>query len=308
MTVPSVPPSTGVASYDLARFSAPANASYNIETFRGGFSVLEQPRMEHVQSVRAPSQETDLIIYSLDTVQRLEKRPAPELPADYFEPRSLVSIPAGLSTDWRIANGMPRCLHVHVPHNLREEWRDDFGCVTVMPFINRTTAELDNLFANIDRELHGDNAFRKLRLQGLVLTAVSTVYRLGEAAQPRHLSSAMTPTRLRRVRSYVEENLGEEVCLETMAASIGLSPSHLSRAFKAETGLSPYAYVLKMRTERAKQMMRSGKTGLAEIALACGFASQSHFTDAFRRATGTPPARWRRDCDDQASPSKGAAA
>jgi AraC family transcriptional regulator len=105
----------------------------------------------------------------------------------------------------------------------------------------------------------------------------------------------MTPARLRRVRAYVEENLGREVCLQDMAACIGLSPSHFARAFRAETGISPYAFVVQARVERVKDQLLRGRRSLAEIAIDCGFATQSHMTETFRRATGLPPARWLRE-------------
>ncbi len=57
--------------------------------------------------------------------------------------------------------------------------------------------------------------------------------------------------------------------------------------FKASFGIAPHRYVVERRIARAKHRLAEGRDGLADIALACGFASQSHFTRSFRQATGT---------------------
>jgi AraC-like DNA-binding protein len=79
-----------------------------------------------------------------------------------------------------------------------------------------------------------------------------------------------------------------------MADLVVLSKSHFSRAFKHSLGSSPMAYVTLRRVERAKSMMASTGERLTDIALACGFADQSHLTRCFRRVVGASPARWRR--------------
>jgi len=79
-----------------------------------------------------------------------------------------------------------------------------------------------------------------------------------------------------------------------MAEVVALSKSHFSRAFKCSLGSSPMAYVGARRVERAKVMMTSSRERLTDIALACGFADQSHLNRYFRRVVGTSPGLWRR--------------
>jgi AraC family transcriptional regulator len=98
----------------------------------------------------------------------------------------------------------------------------------------------------------------------------------------------------RRALAYIEENLGSKIGILKLAALVSLSDSHFSRSFKRTMGLSPMAYVVKRRVERAKVMMIATAEQLTEIALACGFADQSHFTRAFRRMVGMSPSLWRR--------------
>jgi AraC family transcriptional regulator len=97
-----------------------------------------------------------------------------------------------------------------------------------------------------------------------------------------------------RALDYIEANLGSKMAIEEMANVVALSKSHFSRAFKRRLGSSPMAYVAVRRVERAKLMMTSTRHGLTEIALACGFADQSHLNRYFRRVVGMSPGLWRR--------------
>ena len=98
----------------------------------------------------------------------------------------------------------------------------------------------------------------------------------------------------KRALAYIEEHLGSKIEVGRIAEHVSLSKSHFSRAFKLSMGSSPMVYVSMRRVERAKLMMTSTGQQLTEIALACGFADQSHFNRCFRRLTGTSPGKWRR--------------
>ena len=98
----------------------------------------------------------------------------------------------------------------------------------------------------------------------------------------------------KRALAYIEANLGAKICAGDLADLVAISKSHFSRAFKRSLGVTPMAYVARRRVERAKAMMRSTQEQLSEIALACGFADQSHMTRSFQRCVGTSPGLWRR--------------
>lgn len=102
----------------------------------------------------------------------------------------------------------------------------------------------------------------------------------------------LAPWQLRRAEELLAGDLENSVSLAELAQACDLSVSHFSRAFRATTGKSPFAWLTAVRLDAAKQMLRSGAVPIAEIALRCGFANQSHFTRIFTRHIGAPPKRW----------------
>jgi AraC-like DNA-binding protein len=94
-----------------------------------------------------------------------------------------------------------------------------------------------------------------------------------------------------RVKDYIEGNYGEDIRLSDLARIAGLSPFYLIRAFRAETGLPPHAYLASVRVREAQRLLRSGM-GLADVAYETGFSSQSHFTTIFKDLIGVTPGRY----------------
>ena len=88
------------------------------------------------------------------------------------------------------------------------------------------------------------------------------------------------------------------------ASVCGLSARHFARAFRQSTGLSPHRWLMQLRIERARELLAARDFSLTEIALACGFADQSHFRRVFTATTGMSPAclephQRRVGCSDQ---------
>jgi AraC family transcriptional regulator len=93
---------------------------------------------------------------------------------------------------------------------------------------------------------------------------------------------------------YINANLASKLTLAEIAKVVCLCKSHCSRAFKVSHGVSPWAYIIMARVERAKRMIRATREPLSQIASACGFADQAHLCNAFRRRVGVSPGVWRR--------------
>lgn len=101
--------------------------------------------------------------------------------------------------------------------------------------------------------------------------------------------------RLRKVEEYVDSRLGETIDLNELAAVAGVGRRHFGRSFRQQTGETPHRWIMLRRTLRAKEMIDRSDIPLCEIALMCGFASQSHLTIAFKKLLGTTPNRRRQN-------------
>jgi AraC family transcriptional regulator len=107
------------------------------------------------------------------------------------------------------------------------------------------------------------------------------------------MMNELPPDVLRQTLNYIQEHLSEEITLEAIANHVGISQYYFSHLFKQSMGVSPYQYVLRQRIERAKQLLKQSDLSIAEIALECGFANQTHLTKHFRNLAGTSPKAYR---------------
>jgi AraC family transcriptional regulator len=93
---------------------------------------------------------------------------------------------------------------------------------------------------------------------------------------------------------HIESRLDTALETRHLASLVGVSKSHLCRAFKKTLGDSPHRYVLRRRVERAKRLMLTSDASLAQIAGECGLADQAHLNKLFRKFVGQSPGAWRR--------------
>jgi AraC family transcriptional regulator len=111
------------------------------------------------------------------------------------------------------------------------------------------------------------------------------------AAVPARPRGALGEDKLRRLRDYVVAHLDEPIGVEALADIAGRSPFHFTRVFTRSVGVTPHRYVVHLRLQRAIELVREGRSGLAEIAARTGFADQSHLSRWVRRVHGVPLSR-----------------
>lgn len=95
-----------------------------------------------------------------------------------------------------------------------------------------------------------------------------------------------------RVERYAAQ---EGADVPNLADALAMPIRTFRRRFQTAYGVSPHRWLASRRIDRARALLHAGDLSISEAALELGFASQAHFTDAFRRATGTTPARFRRE-------------
>ena len=105
------------------------------------------------------------------------------------------------------------------------------------------------------------------------------------SALPRHLLRRI----IERMRCF-----SCDLSLQTLANESGYSRVHFVRMFRAATGYSPHNYVLNLKLERARELLRNPSISLIDIALDCGFSSHSHMSRIFLKFVGVTPSAYRR--------------
>jgi AraC-like DNA-binding protein len=98
---------------------------------------------------------------------------------------------------------------------------------------------------------------------------------------------------LLRAKDLVDARHAERLEVDDMARVAGLSRAHFSRQFKNAFGVSPHAYLLTRRLERAATLLRVTDRSVVEICLDVGLQSVGSFTTSFKRMFGKTPTEYR---------------
>lgn len=106
-------------------------------------------------------------------------------------------------------------------------------------------------------------------------------------------STTISESMLNTIKEYVTSNLEEDISIDTLSFKMGLSKFYFLREFKKATGITPYQYILKLKLEKAEELLRKTGKSLIEISLELGFSDQSHFTRTFSNKYGVSPKRYK---------------
>ena len=112
----------------------------------------------------------------------------------------------------------------------------------------------------------------------------------------QHVVSEGAPqtARVQIATDFMKANLHRRIPLTELAEVANLSPSHLSRLFKAQTRLSPGEYLRRLRMETARQLVAAGLLSIKEIMAMVGYKSKSHFVRDFRASFRLAPSEYRK--------------
>lgn len=157
--------------------------------------------------------------------------------------------------------------------------------------------QIEQLAMMLRTELHqGGDGFGQLYIESLANAMV--VHLLRDYSETKTRVSVhkggLDDRKLVQVSEYINAYLDRDIKLADLASVAGVSQFHFSRLFKQSVGITPHKYLLKERVERAKHLLKNSKLAIAEIALQCGFNSQSHLGKSFREFTGVTPSSYRR--------------
>lgn len=163
------------------------------------------------------------------------------------------------------------------------------------PDVSGARDELVRLLLDpLRRELLNERPPSAMFVLGLTQAlAVHLVRRYRGPGGQRPRRNALQAYKLRRVIERMTAGLAEDFLLADLAKIAELSEFHFSRLFKHATGLSPSRYFIRLRMERARQLLRETDRSIIDIGMEVGYSSPSHFSQVFRREVGVTPSVYR---------------
>lgn len=91
---------------------------------------------------------------------------------------------------------------------------------------------------------------------------------------------------------YMHQNFEHKLTIGDLSKMSNMSESTFVRLFKSETGYSPMDYLISIRIEKAKKLLRESITSITEVSFLCGFGSTSHFSSCFTKHMGISPSKY----------------
>ncbi|MBQ4524039.1 MAG: helix-turn-helix transcriptional regulator [Lachnospiraceae bacterium] len=113
---------------------------------------------------------------------------------------------------------------------------------------------------------------------------------LGETYDMRSVSNDYATA---RAQQYIEVHYAEKITVNYLAELGNLSVSSFNRVFKKETKMTPMDYLMEIRLQQAKKLLRRKEVSVTEVAIRCGFSSSAHFSASFRKWYGLTPTEYR---------------
>lgn len=150
--------------------------------------------------------------------------------------------------------------------------------------------EMDGVFRELEREWTPGSA-RSERETGIRLVRLIAALAEREATP----SGRGIEELVRRVAERLEADYASPLRVDELAAGSGVSASYLRKRFVERYGLSPKAYLQRLRMEHAVRRLMHTNASVKEIARECGFADELHFSKAFKKYCGSSPATYRKE-------------
>jgi AraC-like DNA-binding protein len=173
-------------------------------------------------------------------------------------------------------------------------WR---GLDDLKPSFGRSEPVLSNLLRAVQPALEKPNGSNRVFVDQLGLAIGIHLFEAhggGSIAPQQRGRPLLSKPQMALTLELLRSDPGGQISIAQLAAACGLSRGYFIHAFKSTTGITPYQWVLTQRVDQARGLLKNSDLPLAEVALTCGFADQSHFTRVFSRLTGASPGSWRR--------------
>ncbi len=166
--------------------------------------------------------------------------------------------------------------------------------VDLAPDLPRADPLVRQLGLALRSELELNGGRDHLYVETLVNCLAVHLLKTHSTVPPRFPAAGPLPSStLGLVTGYIQDHLDQSLSLADLATLVGMSACYFATLFKQSTGTSPHQFIVQCRLQRSQHLLARSDAAIAEIALQCGFSSQSHLTRVFRKHLGTTPRAYR---------------
>lgn len=261
-------------------------------------------RSQVQESIMLPAVPEPLVVWILSGTAVVEERePGGEWKAsrvtqgDFF----LTNSPRPCELRWKAEGTEPfTVMHLYlglglVRQAVMELFNEDSTDAGLKEISGASDAVLSQLLEHLRLELTSQHRPSPLYVHGIGQSlAVHIVRQYSDPALRGSVHRGGLPAyKLKRITDLLRESLEDEFSLSRLAEEAGLSEYHFCRAFKQSTGMSPSAYFIRLRLERARRLLRETGKSIIEVGMEVGYTSPSHFAKVFRREVGVSPSSYR---------------
>lgn len=216
-----------------------------------------------------------------------------------WQPGEVIIVPANTPSFW--CSDSPRDnLHVDLAPEWLERVRGGRGPgAELSASFGVRDPVLVGLAQTLIHSLDSNASMNPLFADGIATSlAIHLLEHHARPAQTPEPRTGLSRREMQRIVELVRSHVDEPLSVQRLAAEVQLSSYHFARCFKVAFGVTPHAFVVGQRMERARQLLMQGRHSVLEAAQATGYASPAHFSQAFRAHWGLSPSALRRSGRD----------
>ncbi|HEY0505632.1 MAG TPA: AraC family transcriptional regulator [Lysobacter sp.] len=212
---------------------------------------------------------------------------------------SITIIPQGHDGDWDIA-GHIGVSHVFLPDERLRASAERIGHrngAELLPRVGFDDPVASRVMEMLGREADVADPSSRLFVEqatDLLVTQLLRAHASGAASTATEPRRGLAAWQVKKVTAYMRERLGAPIGLDDLAGVAGLSRFHFCTAFREATGATPHEWLVRLRIEKARQLLADPRLAITDIALAVGYETPSSFAAAFRKMVGATPTTYRR--------------
>jgi AraC-like DNA-binding protein/quercetin dioxygenase-like cupin family protein len=209
-----------------------------------------------------------------------------------LHPGEAIVIPANVEHRTTVAQGGTFARALHVPADTVASAAEAVGVRLVgasfVPGSVERPSPLTTLGALLAREADEDRRGKALAVEALTDAVIVEALRGADGPAP----PAAPDSRLRRAIDVIHDRYADPLTIDELSRAAGMSRYHFSRLFRAQTGKSPYRYLLDVRMTRAAHLLRAKRCPVTEAAFSVGCTDLGRFGRMFRAVHGVRPSEY----------------